>query len=82
MIPVRFGPVLFSFILSGVMSLLVSGIATFRTLPARQDFWALWSGAWLSGWLFAFPAVMLAAPLARKLVALLTAERNAGSTTA
>lgn len=29
MIPARYGPVLFSLILSGVMSLLVSGISTF-----------------------------------------------------
>lgn len=40
----------------------------------QQDFVSLWAGAWLTGWLFAFPAVMLAAPLARKAVALLTAR--------
>ncbi|UCU98178.1 DUF2798 domain-containing protein [Acidovorax radicis] len=72
MIPARYGPVLFSLILSGVMSLLVSGISTFRALQPQQDWVSLWAGAWLTGWLFAFPAVMLAAPLARKVVALLT----------
>jgi hypothetical protein len=77
MIPARFAPVLFSFILSGTMSLLVSGVATFRTVPPGQDFAGAWAGAWLSGWLFAFPAVMLAAPMARKLVALLTAAPRA-----
>jgi hypothetical protein len=70
MIPARYGAVLFSLILSGVMSLLVSGISTFRTEHAHPDFLSLWMGAWLTGWLFAFPAVMLAAPLARKAVAL------------
>lgn len=74
MIPARYGPMLFSFILSGVMSLLVSGISTFRTLQAPQDFVSLWTGAWLTGWVFAFPAVMLAAPLARKAVALVVAR--------
>lgn len=74
MIPARYGPVLFSLILSGVMSLLVSGISTFRALQPQQDFVSLWAGAWLTGWLFAFPAVMLAALLARKAVALLTAR--------
>ncbi|HQS22639.1 MULTISPECIES: DUF2798 domain-containing protein [unclassified Acidovorax] len=76
MIPARYGPVLFSFILSGVMSLLVSGISTFRAVPVDQGFWGLWglwAGAWLTGWLFAFPAVMLAAPLARKVVARIVA---------
>ena len=72
MISARYAAVLFSFILSGTMSLLVSGIATFHTLPAGQDFVGAWAGAWLSGWLFACPAVMLAAPMARKAVALLT----------
>lgn len=72
MIPARYAPVLFSFILSGTMSLLVSGVATLRTLPAGQDFAGVWAGAWLSGWLLAFPAVMLAAPMARKVVALIT----------
>jgi hypothetical protein len=74
MISARYGPVLFSFILSGWMSLLVSGISTFRTLPAPQEFLGLWTGAWLTGWLFAFPAVMVAAPLARKIVARVTAR--------
>ncbi|MCE1190548.1 MAG: DUF2798 domain-containing protein [Acidovorax sp.] len=74
MIPARYGPVLFSLILSGVMSLLVSGISTLRTLPTDQSFPDLWARAWLTGWVVAFPAVMLAAPLARKLVARLTAS--------
>jgi len=76
MIPARYGPVLFSLILSGVMSLLVSGISALRTLPADQSFPGHWAGAWLTGWAFAFPAVMLAAPLARKLVALLTTSER------
>ncbi|MBT9511499.1 MAG: DUF2798 domain-containing protein [Acidovorax sp.] len=74
MIPARYGPVLFSLILSGVMSLLVSGISTLRAVQVDQDFPGLWAGAWLTGWLFAFPAVMLAAPLARKVVARLTTK--------
>jgi hypothetical protein len=81
MIPARYGPVLFSLILSGTMSLLVSGIATYRALPPNQGFAGLWMSAWLSGWLsgwlFAFPAVMLAAPLARRVVAWLTRPDHA-----
>ena len=58
------------------MSLLVSGISTFRALQPQQDFVSLWTGAWLTGWLFAFPAVMLAALLARKAVSLLTTAKG------
>lgn len=78
MIPARYGPVLFSLILSGVMSLLVSGISTFRALQDHPGFLGFWASAWLTGWLFAFPAVMVAAPLARRLVALLTAQGSSG----
>lgn len=78
MIPARYGPALFSLVLSGVMSLLVSGVATWRTLPAHQDFVAPWMGAWLSSWLIGFPAVMVAAPLARRAVARLTAAHGRG----
>lgn len=80
MIPARYGPVLFSWILSGVMSLLVSGIATLRALPVDAGFGAAWALAWVSSWVFAFPAVVLAAPLVRRLVALLTTSGTAPST--
>lgn len=79
MIPARYAPLLFSFILSGCMSLLVSGISTWRTLPPYQGFVGLWMSAWLTGWLFALPAVMLAAPLASRVVARLTQPSHAKS---
>ncbi|MCO5355351.1 DUF2798 domain-containing protein [Acidovorax kalamii] len=79
MIPARYGPALFSLILSGTMSLLVSGIATYRTLPPHQGFVGPWMSAWLTAWLLAFPAVMLAAPLARRAVARLTTPGAKGS---
>ena len=71
MIPRKYGPLLFSLILSGLMSLLVSGISTFRAIGLVTNFSNLWSSAWLTAWLFAFPAVMLVTPLTRKAVQLL-----------
>ncbi len=41
-------------------------------MQPHQDFLGLWTGAWLTCWLFAFRAVMVAAPLARKAVPRLT----------
>ena len=73
MIPQRFAPVLFAFILSGLMSLLVSGVSTWHAGGLSSGFVALWLGAWLTAWLFAFPTVMVVAPVARRLVARLTA---------
>lgn len=75
MIPKKYAPLLFSLILSGQMSLLVSGISTFRAMGWVPGFFGLWLGAWLMAWLFAFPAVLLVSPLARVLVRLMTAER-------
>ena len=73
MIPQRFAPVLFGFILSGLMSLLVSGIATWRALGLVDDFLGLWLIAWVNAWLVAFPAVLIVAPITRRLVARITA---------
>lgn len=72
MIPGKYGPQLFNLILSGLMSLLVSGISTFRTTGAVSNFANLWVSAWLTAWFFAFPAVLLVTPLTRKAVQLLT----------
>ena len=67
----RFAPVLFGFVLSALMSLIVSGIATFRNAGPVDGFITLWFGAWLPSWLVAFPTVLVVAPLARRLVAML-----------
>ena len=74
MISKKYGPQLFSLILSGLMSLLVSGISMFSVTGLVSNFASLWSSAWLTAWLFAFPAVLLVTPLARKAVQLLTAK--------
>lgn len=55
------------------MSLLVSRISTFRVSGSASNFAGLWLGAWLTAWLFAFPVVLVVAPLARKVVDRLTA---------
>ena len=68
MLPARHAPILFGFILSGLMSLLVSAISTLRAVGPQTDFLAFWASAWLSSWIIAFPVVLLVAPLTRRLV--------------
>lgn len=75
MIPQKFSPFLFGLILSGLMSLLVSGISMLRAMGLSQGFVSSWMDAWLTAWLFAFPIVLLVAPLTRVAVARLTAGR-------
>lgn len=75
MIPGKFAPILFSAILSGIMSLVVSAISTFAALGPGNEFLGSWMSAWLPAWLIAFPVVSFVAPLTRRLVNALTAER-------
>ncbi|APX13987.1 DUF2798 domain-containing protein [Tateyamaria omphalii] len=72
MIPARYAHIAFGFVLSGMMSFLVSGISTLLTLGPVAGFPGLWIGAWLPSWAVAFPIVLVVAPIARKLVAKLT----------
>ncbi|MBT9595032.1 MAG: DUF2798 domain-containing protein [Vitreoscilla sp.] len=71
MFPKSFAPALFGLILSGLMSLLVSGISTYGAVGFGESFAGLWTSAWLTAWLVAFPVVLVVAPLARRTVSLL-----------
>jgi hypothetical protein len=78
MIPAKFAPLLFGLLLSGAMSLLVSGISTLRVHGLAGGFAAAWIGSWLMAWLFAFPAVLAFAPLTRKAVGYLVDPPRGG----
>jgi hypothetical protein len=75
----RFAPILFGFVLSALMSLVVSGISTFRNAGLVDGYLSLWIGAWLPSWFVAFTVVLLMAPLARRLVGLLINAPATGS---
>lgn len=74
MIPKKYEAIVFSAILSGQMSLLVSGISTLRAIGLAADFVSVWTSAWLTAWLFAFPIVVLVAPLTRRVIRVLVAK--------
>lgn len=76
MFPKTFAPALSGLILSGLMSLLVAGISTWRAVGAADGFAGQWAGAWLTAWPLAFPVVLVVAPLTRRLVALLVERRR------
>ena len=67
MIPARFAHLTFSFFLSGMMSFIITGVATLRAIGLSADFVHLWLTAWSVSWLIAFPAVTVVAPAARAL---------------
>ncbi len=72
MIPQKYAHILFAFFLSGLMSLIVTAIATLRTSGPVDGFVGIWLGAWAPSWLVAFPAVLVVAPITRRIVAALT----------
>lgn len=69
--PARFAPALFGFVLSGMMSFIVSGNSTFRNAGLADGFLGMWINAWVPSWLIAFPIVLVVAPFARRVVGLL-----------
>ncbi len=74
MIPARYAHIVFGFCLSGMMSLIVSGISMLRATEVWDGFLAVWMGAWLTSWAVAFPVVLFVAPLARRMVMRLTVQ--------
>ena len=73
-LPKHFAPILTGFLLSGFMTLIISGVATFRNIGLAEDFMAKWLAAYLNGWLISFPTVLVVAPLVRRFVAALTIQ--------
>jgi Protein of unknown function (DUF2798). len=77
--PARYAPIIFGFVLSALMSLLVSGISTFRNSGLVDGFVSIWINSWLPSWLIAFPVVLVVAPIARRLVGVLVKAPAQGS---
>jgi Protein of unknown function (DUF2798) len=75
-LPKRFAPILTGFFLSGLMTLIISGVATFRNVGLTEDFASKWLAAYLNGWVILFPTVLVVAPLVRNLVARITVHDN------
>ena len=70
-IPKSLEPYAFGFLLSGFMSLLVSGLATALTIGLVSDFPAAWMRSWISSWIIAFPSVLVVAPIVRRILRLI-----------
>ena len=68
-VPKRLEPVVVGRLLAGLMTRIVSGISTVLAVGASASgFMVLWFGAWMSSWAVAFPAVLVVAPLVRRIL--------------
>ena len=71
MFPARFAPILFGLILSGIMSCIVSGIATLRVIGLSDVALGAWLASWSFSWPIAFCVVLVVGPFTRRIVELL-----------
>ncbi|WNJ92280.1 DUF2798 domain-containing protein [Bosea sp. 685] len=72
-LPARYGTVVLPFLLSIVMTFVVSAISTLRALGLSPDFLHTWPVSWGLSWLVAFPTLLLVLPLVRRIMALIVA---------
>jgi hypothetical protein len=70
-LPARYAGLLTPFILSILMSGIVSFIATVKTAGLHEELVSIWLGAWQVSWVIAFPTLLLVLPLVRRIVSLL-----------
>ena len=68
MIPPRLAPLVIAFFVSGAMSFLVSGLATWRALGMIPGFAGTWMVSWIFAWAIAFPALVVFRPVVTKVV--------------
>lgn len=73
-LPARYAPIVMPFVVSILMTAVVSVISTLRSLGATPAFLATWPGAWALSWLVAFPTLLMVLPLVRRIVACVVAS--------
>lgn len=67
-IPHRLAHVVTAFLLSGLMSLIVSGISTIRSIGWASELLGRWMSNWSISWATAFVVVLFVLPLVRWIV--------------
>ena len=67
-LPARYAAIVLPLILSVMMTFIISGVATWRSIGFTPDFPKTWMSAWGLSWIVAFPTLLLVLPLVRRLV--------------
>lgn len=71
MFPAKFQHILFAIVMAILMSCVMSFVITVFNVGFPSDILTRWLHAWSFGFVVALPTVMLIAPVARRLVALM-----------
>lgn len=69
-LPARYLAIVLPFILSLLMTFVISGVSTLMSLGPTPAFVSTWPAAWALSWLVAFPTLIAVLPLVRRIVAL------------
>lgn len=70
-LPARSAALLLPFLLSLIMTFMISGISTFHGTGPTFEAFSLWMSAWGLSWIIGFPVLLIVLPLVRRLVGLL-----------
>jgi len=70
-IPNRYTSIVLPFLLSIIMTFVVSMVSTLRSLGLEEFSIYVWMPAWTISWLIAFPTLLLVLPVVRKITAIL-----------
>lgn len=70
-LPARYAAVVMPFLLSIVMTSVISLVSTVRGVGWVPGLVSLWLGSWGISWMIAFPTLLAVLPLVRKLTGLL-----------
>ena len=68
-LPPRYNAIAMPLVLSGLMTIVVSGISTLNAVGMAPNWHSLWFKAWLLSWAVAFPVMVFVLPIARRTVA-------------
>lgn len=74
-LPARYAGIVMPFLLSVLMTAIVSFISTLRGVGFGNASVSLWLNAWVLSWVVAFPTLLVALPIVRRLTAALVAAR-------
>lgn len=70
-LPNRYTAIVLPFLLSIIMTFVVSMVSTLRSLGLEEFSLYVWMSAWVISWLIAFPTLFLVLPVVRKITAIL-----------
>ncbi|WP_406600807.1 DUF2798 domain-containing protein [Microvirga rosea] len=70
-LPARCAGIVTPFVLSLLMTFVVSAVSTARGVGFTPGFLSLWISAWGLSWLIAFPTLLMMLPIVRRITALI-----------